>query len=183
MPLLVKADVSGSVDAILASILALGNNSVRASILRSGVGPIAEFDVSHAASAQGHIVAFNVVTDQHIRRAAEASGVKLLEQNIIYRLVDQVKGVLEDYLEPERTKRVLGEAEVAQVFDINVKGRTTLPVAGCRVRNGVVARNAKVVVRRDGEVVFDGECFLLLDYRVVSLAGFRRSLWHINEKQ
>ena len=157
VPLLVKADVSGSVEAILASVLALGNNSVRASILRSGVGPISEFDVSHAASAQGHIVAFNLVTEQNIRRAAESSGVKLLEQNIIYRLVDQVKGVLEDYLEPERTKRVLGEAEVAQVFDINVKGRTTLPVAGCRVRNGVVARNAKVMVRREGEVVFDGE--------------------------
>ena len=159
VPLLLKADVSGSVEAILSSVLALGNNSVRASILRSGVGPISEFDVSHAASAQGHIVAFNLVTEPHIRRAAEASGVRLLEQNIIYRLVDQVQGLLEEHLEPERTKRVLGEAEVAQVFEINVKGRTVVPVAGCRVRNGVVARNAKVVVRRGGEVVFDGEFY------------------------
>ena len=159
VPLLIKADVSGSVEAILSSVLALGNNSVRASILRSGGGPISEFDVSHAASAQGHIVAFNLSTEPHIRRAAEASGVRLLEQNIIYRLVDQVKGLLEEYLEPERTKRVLGEAEVAQVFEINVKGRTMMPVAGCRVRNGVVARNAKVLVRREGEVVFDGEFY------------------------
>ena len=168
VPLLVKADVSGSVEAILASVLALGNNSVRASILRSGVGPISEFDVSHAASAQGHIVAFNIATEPHIRRAAEASGVRLLEQNIIYRLVDQVKGLLEDYLEPERTKRVLGEAEVAQVFEINVKGRTMMPVAGCRVRNGVVARNAKVLVRREGEVVFDGEFYSFFTFPLLS---------------
>lgn len=86
---------------------------------------------------------------------------QVVEQNIIYRLVDAVKGVLEEYLEPIRTKRVLGEAEVAQVFDINVRARITVPIAGCRVRNGVVARNARIMVRRDGEVVFDGT-FLLL---------------------
>ena len=157
VPLLVKADVSGSVEAVLSSVLALGNTSVRASILRSGVGTVSEFDVSHAASAQGHIVAFNIPIEPHIRRAAEVSGVKILEQNIIYRLVDLVKGVLEDYLEPIRTKRVLGEAEVAQVFEINVKGRQVVPVAGCKVRNGVVARNARVVVKRGGEEVFDGK--------------------------
>lgn len=162
VPLLVKADVSGSVEAVLASVLALGNTSVRASILRSGVGTVSEFDVSHAASAQGHIVAFNIPIEPHIRRAAEVSGVKILEQNVIYRLVDLVKGVLEDYLEPIKTKRVLGEAEVAQVFEINVKGRQVVPVAGCKVRNGVVARNARVVVKRGGEEVFDGEFQILL---------------------
>lgn len=157
VPLLVKADVSGSVEAVLASVLALGNTSVRASILRSGVGTVTEFDVSHAASAQGYIVAFNIAIESSIRRAAEASGVKILEQNVIYRLVDLVRGVLEDYLEPIRSKRVLAEAEVAQVFEINIKRRHVMPVAGCRIRNGVVARNARVMVRRGGEEVFDGK--------------------------
>lgn len=156
VPLLIKADVSGSVEAVLTSVLALGNSSVRPTILRSGVGAVSEFDISHAASAKAHIVCFNLAMEQHIRRMAESQGVQLVEQNIIYRLVDAVKGVLEEYLEPLRTKRVLGEAEVAQVFDINVKARITVPVAGCRVRNGVVAKNAKVMVRRGAEIVFDG---------------------------
>jgi len=156
VPLLVKADVSGSVEAVLTSILSLGNSSVRPTILRSGVGPVSEFDISHAASAKAHIVCFNLAMEQHIRRMAESQGVQIVEQNIIYRLVDAVKGVLEEYLEPIRTKRVLGEAEVAQVFDINIKARITVPIAGCRVRNGVVAKNARVMVRRGGEVVFDG---------------------------
>ena len=156
VPLIVKADVSGSAEAVLTSILSLGNSSVRPTILRSGVGAVSEFDVSHAASAKAHIVCFNIVMEQHIRRMAEAQGVRVVEQNIIYRLVDAVMAVLEEYLEPIRTKRVLGEAEVAQVFDINVRARITVPIAGCRIRNGVIARNAKVMVRRDGEVVFDG---------------------------
>jgi len=156
VPLLVKADVSGSVEAVLTSILSLGNSSVRPMILRSGVGAISEFEISHAASAKAHIVCFNLAMEQHIRRMAESQGVQVVEQNIIYRLVDAVKGVLEEYLEPIRTKRVLGEAEVAQVFDINVRARITVPIAGCRVRNGVVAKNARVMVRRGVEVVFDG---------------------------
>ena len=160
VPLLVKADVSGSVEAVLASVLTLGNTSVRPSILRSGVGAVSEFDISHAASAQAHIICFNVGMEQHIRRMAESQGVRIVEQNIIYRLVDAVKGVLEEYLEPIRTKRVLGEAEIAQVFEINVRGRIMVPIAGCRVRNGVIGRNAKVMVRRGEEVVFDG-IFLL----------------------
>ena len=87
----------------------------------------------------------------------ETTGVKLVEQNIIYRLVDQVKGLLEEYLEPERTKRVLGDAEVAQVFEINTKGRTVVPVAGCRIRNGAVQRNKRVLVKRGADEVCDGD--------------------------
>ena len=157
VPLVVKADVSGSVEAVLNSVLALGNTFVRASILRSGVGTVSEFDVAHAASARGHIVAFNIAIEPHIRRAAELSGVKIFEQNVIYRLVDLIKGVLEDNLEPLRTKRVLGEAEVAQVFEINVKGRHFVPVAGCKIRNGVVGRRTRILVKRGEEVVFDGK--------------------------
>ena len=153
---IVKADVSGSVEAVLNSITALGNAEVRAHVLRSGVGPVGEFDVEHAAVAHGYIVAFNTPVDVNISRMAEAAGVPILESNIIYRLIDDVKHKLEERLPPLTTKKVIGEAEVAQVFDINVKRRGTLPVAGCRVRNGVVMRSGKVRVLRDKDIIYDG---------------------------
>ena len=89
-------------------------------------------------------------------RLAEEKGVGILDQSIIYRLIDQVKERLTERLPRVVTKRVLGEAEVAQVFDINVQGRMRVPVAGCRVRNGEIGRRAKVRVLREGKVVFDG---------------------------
>lgn len=156
LPLLIKADVSGSAEAVLASVSALGSQEVRPNILRSAVGPISEFDIEHAAAACGHIIAFNVATEPSIRRFAEQLGVRVLEENIIYRLVDDVKGVLSEMLPPLVTQRVLGEAEVAQVFEINVRGRVMVPVAGCRVRNGVVSKNAKVRVLRGKEIIYDG---------------------------
>lgn len=152
----IKADVSGSVEAVLNSVSALGNSEVRAHVLRSGVGPVTEFDIEHAAVAKGYVVAFNTVVEANISRMAEAAGVGILESNIIYRLVDDVKGRLEEQLTPLTTQKVVGEAEVAQVFEINVKGRVIVPVAGCRVRNGAVTRNGKIRVLRDKEVVFDG---------------------------
>ena len=154
---LIKADVSGSVEAVAGSVSALGSSEVRPHLLRSAVGPVSEFDIEHAAAAKGHIIAFNVPSIQlSLRRMAEASGVRLLEENIIYRCVDEVKGVLSEMLAPLVTQRVLGEAEVAQVFEINVRGRIIQPVAGCRVRNGVINKNAKVRVLRGKDVVYDG---------------------------
>ena len=156
---IIKADVSGSVEAVLNSISALGNSEVRAHVLRCGVGPVTKFDVDHAAAAKGHVVAFNTVVDADISRMAEAAGVGVLESNIIYRLIEDVKVRLEEQLTPLTFQKVVGEAEVAQVFEISVKGRVTMPVAGCRVRNGVVTRNSKVRVLRDKEAVFDGMVF------------------------
>ena len=154
---LVKADVSGSVEAVSDSVSALGSSEVRPHILRSAVGPVSEFDIEHAAAAKGHIIAFNVPSiGLSLRRMAEEKGVRLMEENIIYRCVDEVKGVLSEMLPPLVTQRVLGEAEVAQVFEINVKGRVMQPVAGCKVRNGVINKNAKVRVLRGKEVVYDG---------------------------
>ncbi|SLM36325.1 mitochondrial translation initiation [Lasallia pustulata] len=153
---IVKADVSGSVEAVLNSISALGNSEVRAHVLRSGVGTVTEFDVEHAAAAKGHVLAFNTVVDVNISRMAEAAGVGVLESNIIYRLIEDVRAILEEQLPPLTFQKVVGEAEVAQVFEISVKGRVTMPVAGCRVRNGVMTRNSKVRVLRDKEAVFDG---------------------------
>ena len=159
---IIKADVSGSVEAVTDAVSALGNSEVRPHILRTGVGPITEFDIDHAAVAKGHIISFNTTVDGNIQRIAEAQKVKILDQSIIYRLVDDVRAALSERLPVVVTQKVLGEAEVAQVFEINLKGRTTLPVAGCRVRNGVVSRNGKVRVLRGKEVVYDGMLLSLL---------------------
>ncbi|KAF6235527.1 hypothetical protein HO173_006210 [Letharia columbiana] len=153
---IIKADVSGSVEAVADAVSALGNSEVRPHILRTGVGPVTEFDVDHAAVAKGSIISFNTTVDGSIQRMAEAKKVKILDQRIIYRLVDDVKAKLSEMLPAIVTQKVLGEAEIAQVFEINTKGRVTVPFAGCKVRNGVVGRNHKIRVLRGKEVVYDG---------------------------
>ena len=153
---IIKADVSGSVEAVTDAVSALGNTEVRPHILRTGVGPITEFDIDHAAVAKGHIISFNTTVDGNIQRMAEAKDVKILDQSIIYRLVDDVRAKLSEKLPEIVTQKVLGEAEIAQVFQINTKGRTTVPVAGCKVRNGVIGRPHKIRVLRGKEVIYDG---------------------------
>lgn len=154
---LIKADVSGSVEAILNSVSALGNSEVRPHIIRSGIGPITEFDVDHAAAAKAHIISFNTVIDPQMSRAAEIAGVPIINQSIIYRLIEDVKAKLSDQLAPKKTQRVLGEAEVTQIFEINTKGREKIPVAGCKVRNGVVFKNGNIRILRKKEIIFDGK--------------------------
>ena len=154
--LIIKADVSGSVEAVTNAISPLGNSDVRPNILRTGVGPVTEFDIDHAADANGHIICFNTTVGGNIQRAAEAKKVNIMNQSIIYRLVDDVKMKLSEMLPEIITQKVLGEAEIAQVFEINIKGRVKVPVAGCRVRNGVIGKTNKVRVLRGKEVVYDG---------------------------
>ncbi|KAL9085959.1 MAG: hypothetical protein Q9165_007321 [Trypethelium subeluteriae] len=154
---LIKGDVAGSVEAVENSIAALAHPEVRPHVLRSGVGPVSEFDVEHAAAAEGYIVCFNTTVEPGMAQMAERKGVGLIEQNVIYRLVDEVKAKLSEKLKPSVSTRVLGEAEVAQEFEIGVGGRKKMKIAGCKVRNGVVNRGVKVkVLRGEREVVFDG---------------------------
>ena len=128
--------------------------------VRSGVGQLSEFDVEHAAAARGYLINFNTPIDPSIVRQAHAAKVKIVDHNIIYRLMDEVKATLSEHLPPLVTQRVLGEADVVQVFDITIKGRHQKSVAGCKVKNGTVSKNAKVRVLRSGEKIFDGECSL-----------------------
>ncbi|KAI1411581.1 initiation factor 2 [Hypoxylon sp. FL1857] len=153
----VKGDLHGSVEAVCAAIQELGNHEVRPRILRSGTGPIHEFDVEHAATSKSIIVNFATTTPGYIKNMAEEQGVKILDHNVIYHLVDDVKAKLSEHLSPEISSRVLGEAEVLQVFPINIKGRKYKNIAGCRVRNGLVTRNALFRIYRGGEKIFDGK--------------------------
>lgn len=154
---IVKGDVSGSVEAVVDSVSAIGNNEVGCLILRSGVGPPSEFDIEHAASAKGHIINFNTVVPPAIAQMAEQKGVQILDSNIIYRVVENVKAMLSEKLSPRVTSRVIGEAEIAAEFEIGVSGKKKMKVAGSKVRNGIVDKKHKFKVFRGDKVVFDGE--------------------------
>ena len=160
VPFIVRADVAGSVEAVCSALLGLGNAEVQAAVPRALAGPLAPSDVEHAAVIGASVVTFNAAPSPEVVWLAERNGVRIIEGSIIYRVVDEVKELLEDRLPPLVSTRVLGEAEIAQVFEIRVKAHNNLKIAGCRVRNGVVSRNARVRVLRDGDTVHDGESFL-----------------------
>ena len=161
VPFVLRADVAGSVEAVQASLLALGNSEVRASVLRASFGPLSPFDVEYAATAGGHLISFNQVVPGEIVRMAERAGVKILDNNIIYRLTDDVRSLLEEKLPPNITTRVTGEAEIAQIFEITVKGRKKMPVAGCKVRNGLMSKGSKAKITREDKLVYNGKSSLL----------------------
>jgi translation initiation factor IF-2 len=153
---IIKADVGGSAEAVLNSVTAIGNNEVYANVLRSEVGPISEFDIEHAATASGNIISFNMPIDPAMSRMAELRGVRIMNHNIIYKLMDEVKATLSEHLAPTVTQRVTGEAEVGQIFEITLKGREKVAIAGCKVRNGVINRARKVRVLRGQNTIYDG---------------------------
>ncbi|KAF7912135.1 uncharacterized protein EAF01_001156 [Botrytis porri] len=153
----IKGDVSGSVEAVVDQLNATGTKEVEPIILRSGVGKLSESDIEHAATAKGYVINFNTEVEPNIAQFAAQNKVKILDHNIIYRLMDDVRAEMSKFLPPLVTQRVLGEAVVAQIFDINIKGRKYRSVAGCKVRNGTVSRDDRYRVLRDGEKVFDGK--------------------------
>lgn len=152
-----KGDVHGSVEAAEASILELGSHEVRPRVLRALPGHIVESDIEHASASGSIIINFNLPVAANMKAMADAAGVRILEHNIIYRMVDEVKQIMSTYLAPDVTINVLGEADVMAVFPINVKGRQYKSIAGCRIRNGTVARSQMFRVLRKGETVFEGK--------------------------
>jgi translation initiation factor IF-2 len=151
LPLLVKADVQGSAEAIVGSLDKLGTDEVRARIILSGAGGINESDVMLAKGAGAPIIGFNVRASKQARELAEREGVEIRYYAIIYDLIDDIKGVMSGLLAPIQRETFLGAAEVLQVFDITKVGR----VAGCRVREGVVRRGARVRIIRKDVVVLE----------------------------
>ncbi|KAK4612004.1 Translation initiation factor IF-2, mitochondrial [Fulvia fulva] len=156
VPFIIKADVSGSAEAVSAYIMSVSNPLIAPQILASNVGAIHESDIELAHAASGNIIAFNLPADPEMQALAESRGVKVLENNIIYRVLDDVKAVLEEKLPPMITQRVLGEAEVGAAFEIGVGGRKKIKIAGCKVRNGSVGMRSRARVTRGGEKVYDG---------------------------
>ena len=165
LPILLKADVSGSLEACANAITALSSPLITPHILRSSVGPVSPSDIALADSSSAQIISFNQTTSAEIYSHANRLGVKLVEENIIYRLSESVRAELEKMLPPRIERRVLGEAEVGMRFEVGIGGRKKAWVAGCKVRNGVIAKKDKIKVVRgklgEGEVVvFEGTLFI-----------------------
>ncbi|KAI7350146.1 initiation factor 2 [Hortaea werneckii] len=156
IPFIIKADVSGSAEAVAAYILSVSSPLISPRILRSAVGPINPSDIELAAAAQGHLISFNLPANEPMKAQANSRGVKVLENNIIYRVLDDVRGVLEVNLPPVINQRVLGEAEISAAFEIGVGGRKKMKIAGCKVRNGTVGKGSRVRILRGSERVYDG---------------------------
>lgn len=152
-PLVVKADVQGSAEAIAHALEKLGNDEVGARILLSGVGGITESDVTLATASDASIIAFNVRANKQAREAAEREGIEIRYYNIIYDLVDDVKAAMSGMLAPERRETFIGYAEIREIFDITKVGK----VAGCLVTEGIVERGAEVRLIRDNVVVHEGK--------------------------
>ncbi|KAK3898195.1 hypothetical protein C8A05DRAFT_19174 [Staphylotrichum tortipilum] len=156
VPFVVKGDVRGSVEAVTAALLEQGNNDVRAKVLLSMPGQINESDVELAAVAGGAIVNFNNPVPSGIKRMANEAGVKILDHKVIYHLVEEVRGTMEDALPPLVVKKVVGEAEVLQIFPIKLKRKAYKNIAGCKMLNGYVKRGTKARVMRGRLEVFEG---------------------------
>ncbi|MGK7921466.1 MAG: translation initiation factor IF-2 [Trichodesmium sp.] len=149
--LILKGDVQGSIEAIVAALRQLPQREVQLRLLLSGAGEVTETDIDLAAASEAVIIAFNTTMASGARQAADAVGVDVREYNVIYKLLDDIQGAMEGLLDPELVEEPLGEVEVRAVFTIN-RGA----VAGCYVLSGKVVRNCKVRVRRNGEVIHEG---------------------------
>jgi translation initiation factor IF-2 len=161
LPLVIKGDVQGSVEAINGALTKMGTDEVGVQVLQSGVGGITESDVILAQASGAAIIGFNVRANNQARDRARRDGVEIRYYNIIYNLVDDVKAALSGLLAPEMREKFLGNAEVLEVFAISKVGK----VAGCRVTEGVVRRGAKVRLIRDNVVIHEGELSTLKRFK------------------
>jgi len=149
LPVLIKADVQGSAEAIVGSLEKLAHEEVRARVVLSGVGAINESDVQLAKGSGAPVIGFNVRASKEARDLAEREGVEIRYYNIIYDLIDDIKGVMSGMLAPLTRETFLGNAEILEVFNISKVGK----VAGVRVTEGVVRKGAKVRILRDNVVI------------------------------
>ena len=161
LPLVIKADVQGSAEAIQGALLKMGTDEVAAQILQAGVGGITESDVILAQASGAGIIGFNVRANAQARDRARRDGVDIRYYNIIYNVVDDVKAVLSGLLAPEIREKFLGNAEILEVFSISKVGK----VAGCKVTEGVVRRGAKVRLIRDHVVIHEGDLSTLKRFK------------------
>jgi len=151
--LILKADMQGSLEPIVNSLNELSKGEIFVNILHAETGNISENDVMLASASQAIIVGFSVQADVGARRLADAEGVSIRLYDIIYRLTEDVEKALKGMLAPEFIEKVVGKAEILQIFNISKVGK----IAGCRVREGEIRRNSKARVYRDKDIVYEGE--------------------------
>ncbi|MBI4986908.1 MAG: translation initiation factor IF-2, partial [Rhodocyclales bacterium] len=153
LPLIIKADVQGSQEALVHALTKLSTAEVKVQVIHAAVGGISESDVNLAEASKAVIIGFNTRADAGSRKLAETFGIDIRYYNIIYDAVDEVKAAMTGMLSPEKKESIIGQVEIRQVFRISKVGA----VAGCMVLAGVVRRNASVRVLRDNVVLHTGE--------------------------
>lgn len=161
LPLIIKADVQGSQEALIHALTKLSTDEVRVSVVHAAVGGISESDVNLAAASKGVILGFNVRADAQARKLAENEGIDIRYYNIIYDAVDDVKAALGGMLSPEVRETPIGLVEIRQIIRVPKVGN----IAGCRVLEGAVRRNASVRLLRDNVVIWTGELASLKHFK------------------
>jgi translation initiation factor IF-2 len=161
VPLLIKGDVQGSVEAIVAALDKLGTDEVVARVLHAGVGGITESDITLAEASNAVVIGFNVRAHKEAREASERLGIEIRYYNIIYNLVDDVKAAMSGLLAPTLRETMLGNATILEVFNISKVGK----VAGCRVTDGTMERGQHVRLIRDNVVVHEGKLSTLKRFK------------------
>ena len=153
LALIIKADVQGSQEALVASMQKLSTSEVRVQVVHAAVGGISESDVNLALASKAVIIGFNVRADASARKLAESSGIDIRYYNIIYDAIDEIKAAMGGMLSPEKRENALGLVEIRQVFMVSKVGA----IAGCYVLEGMVKRGAHVRLLRDNVVIWTGE--------------------------
>ncbi|ATX79777.1 translation initiation factor IF-2 [Mariprofundus aestuarium] len=152
VPVLIKGDVTGSVEAMAESLAKAGTEEVKVKVVHKGIGGITESDVMLASAANAIIIGFNVRPETKAKKVAEVEGVDIRFYKIIYEAIDEIKAAMAGVLSPNKVEKVTGEAEVRDVFQSPKIGA----VAGCYMTEGTVTRDAHVRVLRDGVMIYDG---------------------------
>ena len=153
LPIIIKADVQGSQEALAQSLLKLSTDEVKVQLVYSAVGGISESDVNLAIASKAVLIGFNTRADAQARKLAENNGIDIRYYNIIYDAVDELRAAMSGMLTPEKKEEVIGNAEIRQVFKVSKIGS----IAGCMVTAGVVRRIARIRLLRENVVIFTGE--------------------------
>ena len=153
LPIIIKADVQGSQEALAQSLLKLSTDEVKVQLVYSGVGGISESDVNLAIASKAVLIGFNTRADAQARKQAENNGVDIRYYQIIYDAVDELKAAMSGMLTPDKKEEIIGNAEIRQVFKVSKIGS----IAGCMVTTGVVRRTARLRLLRQNVVIYTGE--------------------------
>lgn len=153
LPIIIKADVQGSQEALAQSLLKLSTDEVKVQLVYSGVGGISESDVNLAIASKAVLIGFNTRADAQARKQAENNGIDIRYYNIIYDAVDELKSAMSGMLTPDKKEEIIGTAEIRQVFKVSKIGS----IAGCMVTAGVVRRAARLRLLRQNIVIYTGE--------------------------
>ncbi|KAJ1921720.1 translation initiation factor IF-2 [Mycoemilia scoparia] len=158
MSIILKADVTGTIEAVREAVQKLPNKKVQVNVIGHGVGQIVESDILLAKSASScTVIGFNVKVDKKTQSLAKVEKIKIKTYKIIYKLLDELKEMMTEYLDPVYEDVTNGEARVQQIFDINIKGSQSVKIAGCRVLTGTILKENEVRIVRNDMIVYEGK--------------------------